>query len=141
MTWRVLEHGSSSVKFIVYQDLLDKAARLLPSSVKVIFLADRGFVDYQLLRHLRQSLNWHYRIRLKSNSWVWRTGKGWQQLNQFHLGSGQALMLHNVKLHKHHSVDGVNLALALLEPTWNAVVDCQFSTDDFANPTRIRVEI
>jgi len=44
---------------------------------------------YQLLRHLRQSLNWHYRIRLKSNSWVWRTGIGWQQLNQFHLGQGK----------------------------------------------------
>lgn len=50
------EHGSSSVKFIVYQDLLDKAARLLPSGVKVVFLADRGFVDHQLLRHIRQHL-------------------------------------------------------------------------------------
>lgn len=56
MIWRVLEHGSSSVKFIVYQDLLDKAARLLPSGVKVVFLADRGFVDHQLLRHLRYYL-------------------------------------------------------------------------------------
>ena len=36
LIWRVLEHGSSSVKFIVYQDLLDKAARLLPSGGKVV---------------------------------------------------------------------------------------------------------
>lgn len=70
--WRVLEHGSSSVKFIVTQDLLDKAARLLPEGGKVVFLGDRGFVDNQLQRHLRQQLNWHYRIRIKSNSWVWR---------------------------------------------------------------------
>jgi len=92
----VLEHGSSSVKFIVYQDLLDKAARLLPEGGKVVFLGDRGFVDNQLQRHLRQQLNWH-RIRIKSNSWVWRAGKGWQQLNQLQ-GRGQALMLQNVKL-------------------------------------------
>jgi hypothetical protein len=72
--WRVLEHGSSSVKFMVYQDLLHKAARLLPSGVKVVLLADRGFGDHQLLRHVRQTLGWHYRVRLKSNSWVWRAG-------------------------------------------------------------------
>jgi hypothetical protein len=42
ITWRVLEHGSSSVKFRVYQDLLDKASCLMPSGVKIVFLADRG---------------------------------------------------------------------------------------------------
>jgi len=84
----------------------------LPPKVTVIFLADRGFGDHQLLRYLRQTLNWHYRIRLKSNSWVWRSGKGWQPLNQCHLEWGQALMLHNVKLYKQHTVEGVHLALA-----------------------------
>jgi len=38
----VLEHGSSSVKFIVYQDLLDKAARLLPEGAKSFSLATVG---------------------------------------------------------------------------------------------------
>jgi hypothetical protein len=110
--WRVLEHGSSSVKFIVYQDLLAKASRLLPVGAKVVFLADRGFVDHQLLRYMKTSLGWHYRIRVRSNAWVYRAGKGWQQLNQFHLDAGQALMFQHVKLHKCHSVDGVHLALA-----------------------------
>lgn len=110
--WRVLEHGSSSVTFRLYQDLLAKTQRLLPPKVTVIFLADRGFGDHQLLRYLRQTLNWHYRIRLKSNGWVWRSGKGWQPLNRFHLEWGQALMLHNVKLYKQHTVEGVHLALA-----------------------------
>jgi len=110
--WRVVEHGSSSVKFIVYQDLLNKASRLLPVGVKVVFLADRGFVDHQLLRYLKSELGWHYRIRVKSNAWVYRDGKGWQQLHQFHLAAGQALMFQNVKLYKRHSVAGVHLALA-----------------------------
>ena len=104
--------AGSSVKFIVYQDLLDKATRLLPVGVKVVFLADRGFVDHQLLRYLRAQLGWHYRIRVKSNAWVYRGGQGWMQLDQFHLGVGQARMLHHVHLHKRHSVAGVHLALA-----------------------------
>jgi hypothetical protein len=112
LTWRILAHGSSSVKFIVYQDVLAKAARLLPPGVKVVFLADRGFVDHQLLRYLRSQLNWHYRIRIKSSGWVWRAGKGWSQLKQFHLARGQALMFHQVTLHKRNSVEGVHLALA-----------------------------
>lgn len=110
--WRVLEHGSSSVKFILYQDLLAKASRLLPVGLKIVFLADRGFVDHQLLRYVKSELGWHYRIRVRSNGWIYRAGKGWQQLNQFHLGVGQALMFQNVKLHKCNSVDGVHLALA-----------------------------
>ncbi|MBW4472140.1 MAG: transposase [Stenomitos rutilans HA7619-LM2] len=110
--WRVLEHGSSSVKFIVYRDLLNKASCLLAVGVKVVFLADRGFVDHQLLRYLKLELGWHYRVRVKSAAWVYRDGKGWQQLNQFHLGAEQAVMVQNVKLHKGNSVDGVYLALA-----------------------------
>jgi hypothetical protein len=85
--WRVLKHGSSRVKFSIYQDLLDKAAYLLPSGVKVVFLADRGFGCHRLLRYVRKQLHWH-RIRLTVSSWGWRTGKGWQQLSQFHLHRG-----------------------------------------------------
>ncbi|NJR52959.1 MAG: transposase [Leptolyngbyaceae cyanobacterium CSU_1_3] len=110
--WRVLKHGSSSVKFVVYQDLLAKAANRLPADVKIVFLADRGFGDYKLMRYLRSELKWHYRIRVKSNHWVWRRGKGWQQLSGFHLNRGESLMLHSVKLFKRHRVDGVYLALA-----------------------------
>jgi Transposase DDE domain len=110
--WRVLKHGSSSVKFVVYQDLLAKAAKRLPADAKIVFLADRGFGDYKLMRYLRSELKWHYRIRVKSNHWVWRRGKGWQQLSRFHLNRGESLMLHSVKQFKRHSVDGVYLALA-----------------------------
>jgi len=65
---------------------------------------------------------WHYRLRLKS-SWVWRAGIALAAVD-FTWGKGKLEMLHNVKLYKHHSVNGVHLALA--EPTGNALVDCQF---------------
>lgn len=65
--------------------MLQRTARLLPAGVSVRFLADRGFADTQLMRYLRETLGWHYCIRIKSNSWIYRPGKGWKQLKQYHL--------------------------------------------------------
>ena len=91
VAWRVIEHSSSSVKIAAYKDLLKRAARLMPKGVKVILLGDRGFIDTQLMKLARLELNWHYRIRIKSDFWIWRPGKGWCQVKDFHLGWGQAL--------------------------------------------------
>lgn len=66
LVWQVLAHGSSSVAYEVYRDLLEKAVTVLPDPCQVIFLADRGFVDVELLEHL-QRLGWHWRIRIKAN--------------------------------------------------------------------------
>jgi len=53
LVWCVLEHASSSVAYEVYKTLLDQAAALLPLGCRVVFLADRGFVDTALMAHLR----------------------------------------------------------------------------------------
>jgi len=45
IAWQVLAHGSRSVSYATYQDLLDKTALLLPTQCQVVFLADRGFAD------------------------------------------------------------------------------------------------
>jgi hypothetical protein len=60
----------------VYQDLLEKAAQWMPSSKKIIFLADRGFGDYRLMRYLQKTLHWEYRIRLKTKS-LFLTSRHW----------------------------------------------------------------
>lgn len=52
LVWCVLEHGSAQVGFETYRELLDRAAVLLPRRCKVIFLADRGFADTDLMAHL-----------------------------------------------------------------------------------------
>ncbi|WP_293109248.1 hypothetical protein [Moorena sp. SIO3I6] len=31
------------------------------------------------------------RIRLKKDAWIWRQGKGWSQLQDFHFKPGEAL--------------------------------------------------
>ena len=83
----------------------------------MVLLADRGFVHTDLMPRLTTQLGWNYRIRLKSNSWIWRGGKGWCQLKDYHLNRGQrcdpapsqgarerapreAICLHNLRLHK-----------------------------------------
>lgn len=112
LVWRVLRHNSSSIKFEVYQPMLKRAVRLLPAGTSVCFLADRGFADTDLMRYLRDELGWHFRIRVKSNSWIHRPSKGWMQLNQYHLELGEAVLLQGVGLTKTQRLDGVNLALA-----------------------------
>jgi hypothetical protein len=67
--WRVLKHGSATVSLEMYTELLDEAKTRLPFASEVVFLADRGFADTQLMSQLRQ-LGWHFRIRIKSNFWI-----------------------------------------------------------------------
>lgn len=92
--------------------MLKRAVRLLPEGASVCFLADRGFADTALMRYLRDELYWHFRIRVKSDTWIHRSGKGWTQLNQYHLPLGEVVLLQGVKLTKTHALDGLHLALA-----------------------------
>jgi hypothetical protein len=66
ISWRVLEHNSSSVKFADYKDVLTLAYSRLPEGVTIVFLADRGFVSKKLMRHLNE-WGWTWRIRVKGN--------------------------------------------------------------------------
>ena len=47
LVWWVIRHNSSSVRFCVYQGMLQRAARLIPVAVSVRLLADRGFAHTQ----------------------------------------------------------------------------------------------
>lgn len=100
VVWRVLERRSASVAFNEYREMLYQGANRLPQGVKVILLADRGFVHLKAMSLVRREFGWHYRIRLKRDTWIWRSGKGWRQLQDFHLQRGEALCFDTVKLHK-----------------------------------------
>lgn len=111
LIWRVLRHGSSSVRFEVYQLMLKQAARLVPAGVSVRFLADRGFADTKLMGYLREDLQWHFRIRVKSCVWVYRPHRGWKQLKHYHLVAGESVLLQGISLTKTHPLPNLNLAL------------------------------
>ena len=89
--------------------MLQQAVRLLPKGVKVVLLADRGFVHTDLMHAITTQWGWHFRIRLKKDTWIWRSGKGWCQLKDFHFKRGEAFCFHNVRLHKEQSYGPLHL--------------------------------
>jgi len=134
LVWRVLRHGSSSVRFEVYQGMLKRANRLIPPGVSVRFLADRGFADTRLMRYLRDELKWHFRIRVKRNTWIYCPRRGWKQLNQYHLAAGESILLQGISLTKLTPLAGVNVALArdpLSTQVWLVATDEPASVQTF----------
>jgi len=130
LVWQVLEHGSSSVAYEAYEALLDAVPPLLPQGVKVVFLADRGFADTQLLAHLRR-LRWHFRIRIKASFGVYRSGHSPCKVEDFTLAPGRALFLHNVAITADHFGP---VSLALARHTSNG--ECWYVVSD--EPTSVR---
>jgi hypothetical protein len=110
VVWEVLEHGSSSVAYEAYAALLEAVPPLLPLGVRVVFLADRGFADTELLAHLRR-LGWHFRLRIKASFGVTRPGHRPGKVEDFTRAPGRALFLHHVAITAEH-FGPVSLALA-----------------------------
>jgi hypothetical protein len=78
-----------------YKDLLDRAAWLLLRHRNVVFLADRGVADTELMSHLTR-LGWHWRIRIKSSVWLYRRGHRRCKVERLSLARGQACFWHQV---------------------------------------------
>jgi DDE family transposase len=97
LVWEVIEHGSSSVPHAAYAALLESVPPLLPTGIKVVFLADRGFADTALCAQL-QRLGWHFRIRIKAPFSVLRPGQPPCKVEDFALAPGRALFLQNVAI-------------------------------------------
>ena len=133
VVWEVLKHGSSSVTHAAYEGLLEAVPPLVPAGIKVVFLADRGFADTELLAQLRR-LGWHFRIRLKATFSVRRFGQPHCKVDDFALAPGRALFLHNVAI-TGAQVGPVSLALARHSCTgesWYIVSDEPTSVQTFA---------
>jgi Transposase DDE domain len=110
LVWSVLQHGSAQVAFEVYRELLERAALLLPRRCRVVFLADRGFADTDLMAHL-QRLGWHWRIRIKSSFWLYRRGRRRCKVERLSVARGHACFWQQVCLTEKH-YGPVHLAVA-----------------------------
>ena len=95
LVWDVLEHQSAQVGYEAYRHLLDRAKSLLPFGCRVVFLADRGFADTELMKHLRR-LRWHFRIRSKKSFGIYRKGHPRCRAGSISVAPGEALFWHNV---------------------------------------------
>jgi hypothetical protein len=110
LVWCVLQHGSAQVAFEAYRELLERAALVLPRCCRVVFLADRGFADTDLLAHL-QRLGWHWRIRIKSSFWLYRHGHRRCKVERLSVAQGHACFWHQVCVTEKH-YGPVHLAVA-----------------------------
>ncbi|MGK7891512.1 MAG: hypothetical protein AB4042_19450 [Leptolyngbyaceae cyanobacterium] len=126
----VLHHASASVAYEAYAWIVERAVSCIPDGVKVVRLADRGFVHTHLMETLTQRCGWHYRIRLKADSWIWHGKRGWGQLKDYHLNRGEARCLHHVRLHKgaYYGLVHVIIGRNNLNGEWWAVVSDETTT-------------
>ncbi|MEE8305437.1 MAG: transposase [Candidatus Tectomicrobia bacterium] len=97
LVWRVIEHGSAMVAFETYQALLDEAQTRLPYACEVVFLADRGFADTQLMEYLRH-VGWHWRIRIKTTFWIYPSHLAAFQVGEIALQPGHMSFWHGVSM-------------------------------------------
>ena len=124
LVWRVIEHGSAAVSFETYQDLLNEAKSRVPFACKVVFLADRGFADTQLMGHLR-GLGWHFRMRIKSTFWIYPSHLAPFQVGEIALQPGHMSCWQEVSITDKH-FGPVHLAVARplgSEEYWYVVSD------------------
>jgi hypothetical protein len=131
--WKTIKHGSSTVAFVEYRDLLKEAKKLLPLGANVIFLADRGFADTALMEYLSETLHWHWRIRIKSSFSVYRRGEKQAKTGSIRLKRGQALFLYKVQITE-KKFGHVYLALAKphgVDENWFIVSDQPTSIKTF----------
>lgn len=100
LVWSVIEHASSTVSFETYRPLLDQAWEILTECAcyDVVFLADRGFADTELMNYLSKNLGWHWRIRIKKSFKVRRKGHRACNIRAIFPPAGHAHFLKNVLL-------------------------------------------
>ncbi|NOQ35394.1 MAG: transposase [Methylococcaceae bacterium] len=113
LVWQTIEHGSSSVKFSYYKELLLRAKSLLPEKTRVVFSADRGFIDTNLMDFLSNELGWNWRIRYKESINIYRRSKRGNKFCHVKMTAqyGHARFYHNVYLTENHH-GKVHLAFA-----------------------------
>lgn len=111
--WVVCASGSATVAVARYQRMLAQVAALIPSESRIVLLADRGFLHVDLMRIVGQ-LGWRFRIRIKSNIWVYRATKGRRKIKALMPPPGQARFFSSVWIAEQR-LGPVHLALAYVQ--------------------------
>jgi len=111
VAWSIVAQSSSTVRLWKVQRVLRQAQRVLPNGIEVVLLADRGFADGKLMKYLKGTLHWHFRIRIKRNFYFEYQGR-WRWVRDLKLAKGEAWFAQNVRLGKTRPYGGVHLAFA-----------------------------
>ncbi|MBE9031420.1 transposase [filamentous cyanobacterium LEGE 11480] len=142
--FRVVRHKSSTVRLWYIQRVLRAVARVLPANTSVVLLGDRGFADGKLLKYLRQTLKWHFRIRIKRRFQYQVPGEQrWRKVAKIRLQPGEAYFTGPVHLGQKNTSGPVYLAFALDQESgedWMIVSDEPTTLQTFAQ-YRLRFQV
>lgn len=97
--WVVFPSSSATVAVVTYQRMLAQIAAQLPLDATVVLLADRGFGHVALMKICKQ-LGWHFRIRLKSDTWIYQQNGKQRQIHQLVPPLGEAHCYENIRVTK-----------------------------------------
>jgi Transposase DDE domain len=142
VAWRVVAQSSSTVRLWTIQRVLRQAARVMPTDVAIVLLADRGFADGKLMKYLRENLGWHFRIRIKRSFQFQMEGQ-WLKVSSVQLQSGQAYFTPVVSVGKTNPYPNVYLAFAHDQQSgedWTIVSDEPTNLQTFAQ-YRLRFQV
>lgn len=101
VAWRIVPQASSTVRLWTIQRVLRQASRVMPEAAEVVLLADRGFADGKLMKYLRETLEWHFRIRIK-RSFQFQLNGQWRKVSSVKLQPGQAYFTNVVVILLNH---------------------------------------
>lgn len=142
IAWRIVAQSSSTVRLWTLQRVLRPASCVLPDDVTVVLLADRGFADGKLMKYLKETLGWHFRIRIK-RSFQFQLHGQWHKVSSVALQAGQAYFTPTVSIGKTNPYPGVYLAFAHDKPSgelWVIVSDEPTTLQTFAQ-YRLRFQV
>ncbi len=109
VAWRIVPQASSTVRLWTIQRVLRQASRVIPAKAEVVLLADRGFADGKLMKYLRETLQWHFRIRIK-RSFQFHLDGQWRKVSSVKLLPGQAYFTPAIAIGKTRPYAGGYLA-------------------------------
>ena len=142
VAWRVVAQSSSTVRLWTIQRVLRQAQRTLPDGVAIVLLADRGFADGKLMKYLKESLGWHFRIRIK-RSFQFQLEGQWRKVSSVQLQPGLAYFTPIVSIGKIKPYPNVYLAFAhdkQSDEDWAIVSDEPTTLQTFAQ-YRLRFQV
>jgi len=125
LAWRAMHHRSTTVAFEDYQPVLEQVRSIVPPGLVITLLADRGFAHERLLHYLHKQ-QWHFRLRLTSNTLVHLPDQPVSAVKDLCPPAGEKRFFQNVSI-LGAAVGPVSLALACLleqpDDPWFVVSD------------------
>ena len=128
---KVMEHGSATVAFEDYVNVLETVQTVLPDNCQITLLADRGFEHGELIRWL-QNHQWSWAIRAKSDLKIALASGRTKSVANLLPPSEQAYLFHDVTILEDIECHLATATLPMAGESWAVITDTSPSIQAFA---------